>query len=85
MTKQEEIREGIARRIAIRDNKGFLNHSTHKYIITPEQYEFTDRLLNALHSQGVVIKVDNNQSTIEPPLTWAKIHKAGYVAAEELI
>ena len=93
MTKQEEIREELARRLAIRDDKGFLNHRTHKYIITDEQYEFTDRILRGLHSQGVVIKIDR-----ELPLQVAciKCHKlfdlsneglgrAGYVAVEPLI
>ena len=47
MTK-EEIREHLARQIAIRDDKGFLDHTTLKYIITDEQYEFTDRILLAL-------------------------------------
>ena len=58
MTKQEEIREELARRLAIRDDKGFLNHTTLKYKITDEQYEFTDRILRGLHFQGVVIRVD---------------------------
>jgi len=58
MTKREEMREEVARRIAIRDDRGFLDHSTLKYKISVEQYEFTDRILKGLHSQGVVIKVD---------------------------
>lgn len=61
--KQEEIREELARRIAIRDDKGFLNHITSKYKITTEQYEFADRILAGLHSQG--IKLPDGSSLIE--------------------
>ena len=67
MTRQEEVREGVARRLAIRDDKGFLDHQTLTYKITVEEYEWVDRLLSYLHFQGVVIRVEK-----EPPLIFLK-------------
>ena len=52
MTKQEEIREGIAKRYAIaRGMNSFM------YGIPKQCYRFADREMKALHFQGVVIKV----------------------------
>ena len=81
MTKQEEIREGIAEDI---------------YCATGNEKEwclrFTEQLFRYLHSQGVVIKVDRGSDDIQLPIlkeTWEgmveDMKELGYVAVEPLM
>jgi len=59
MTKQEEIREGITKIIAIRESDGSWGSSPEYNTTLMEQYvDHTREILEFLHSQGVVIKVD---------------------------
>lgn len=74
MTTREEIREGIAQRIAIRDDKGFLDHAALKYKVTQEEYEFTDRVLSYLDSRGVVLKA-NRELPVNP---YARTQPSGH-------
>ena len=84
MTKQEEIREGVYKQI----RSDVVGHSRTSYL--------AEGIINYLHSQGVVIKVDRELPDNE---VWHKVErefeaycagrndmlKAGYVAVEPLI
>ena len=100
MTKQEEVREGIARFIAeqLGEDWGMLpDIATRKHylIVDKEQYRRkADRLIIFLHDEGVAIKVDRElpdtfSSTYEEAeskrATQQDMLKAGYSAWKPLI
>lgn len=90
MTKQEEIREGVRDLVVDLRNQAIV---LHKIDVEP----YLDAIFRLLHSQGVVIKVDE----MPPPVVLKKVLslseiallyendqkyiKAGYVATEPLI
>ncbi len=87
MTKQEEVRDGLQKIVDGYD-------STLPIDKPCPHCEVVIKILNYLHSKGVVIKVDREL----PPAPWAvyrideiagktqqSMLKAGYVAVEELI
>lgn len=91
MSKQEEIREGVAEILSsLEGGRG------------GAEYRLTDNILSYLHSQGVVIKVKKSIMDVPLPemgfdaytregviskchLTKLKILEAGYVVVEPLI
>lgn len=88
MTKQQEIREGIARAI------GGIIFDTGRVMDYCDCHLYADMLLSYLHSQGVVLKVER-ELPVMPTLptfgdhlirrTQLDMLKAGYVAVEPLV
>ena len=95
MTKQDIIREGIAN-----TQMGWAPEaSSYAVLPTKEAYQYTDNIIEFLHSQGVVIKVDRelpDEFAISdfggglgmesiPLFDKNGIEEAGYVAVEPLV
>ncbi len=70
MTKQEEIREGIA---------NYLKNKDSCHIDWDWEYGFADEILAYLHSQGVVIKVEGKL----PFVDWNVDERRGFLNAIE--
>ena len=105
MTKQEEIREGVALSLSLGmlkkddaiDEDGELWTDDGYYFFTDSARErFANRVLQYLHSQGVVIKVDRECPSISSAvrcatklgvfhITQLDMLEAGYVVVEPLI
>lgn len=99
MTKQEEIRKGIAKRIYdwyVRNSE--LNDcgvwEEAKGWVRGMVWSITDILIENLHSQGVVLKVDWGEATsamkaggipLEPLMELRRAYDAGFTAWEPLI
>ena len=99
MTKQEEIREGVAEDIGKNISPEW--RSRNKGYLEIRVYDVTDTILAHLHSQGVVIKVDRELPKVEffdparPDLIgeyerqyirgMERMLKEGYVAVEPLV
>jgi len=100
MTKQEEIREGIAKDIHYWHTTGTEDWDRPESWHGPKienYYEAADTILNNLHSQGCVLKVDRDSVYCNIPMDKVplsgktayvetkELEKAGYVAVEPLI
>jgi len=89
MTKQEEIREGMAKELRIHHYKFPYSYGDSD-IMRKATEDTTNLILKYLHSQGVVLKADKEltysveDSYISPEVMEA-IKKAGYGYMESLI